>query len=437
MPYFLLPRLPPSLYTYIHLQDASDVPQPVINESLSYYLNDIKHQINLYEHQWETFKRYTNTYEYIHTTIPYKKYCVSRYKPLSRSFFKMIELLHSFELGAETPEPFHSFHLAEGPGGFIEALATFRNRADDTYVGMTLQDHSSSDYNIPAWKKSQQFLQEYSRVVKLENGCDHTGNILSLDNFVYIHEMYGGKMDLVTADGGFDFSTDFDHQEVNVTSLIYGQIVYALCLQKPGGCFVLKVFDMFMQHTVDMVALLSSLYEKVYVTKPNTSRMANSEKYLVCKGFLPTSSYKLYPYLYESFKQMLAPKKVQAQAQDHPRYVGRILSPNAPVNHYFVNRLEEANVVLGQSQIENIYVTLSFMVGECIPNGNGNAHKGNERTARMARMHQEASASIADGETSELDTSRSFHRNKIQHLIKSNIQKCIQWCIQYNLMYNF
>jgi FtsJ-like methyltransferase len=389
LPHFLLPRLPMRLYTYIDPQDSPHLPTPVMNESLSFYLNDIKHHIHTHEYLWETFKKFTNVYEYIHSTIPYKKYCISRYRPLSRSFFKMIELIHFFELGTDSQTPMRTFHLAEGPGGFIEAMVKYRNCPEDRYTGMTLMDKNNNDYNIPAWKKSQHFLQE-NKNVHIESGYDKTGNILSLDNFVYINEVYGSSMDLITADGGFDFSTDFDHQEINMTKLLYGQILYALCMQKQGGCFVLKIFDVFMQHTIDMIALLASMYEKVYITKPNTSRSANSEKYVVCKGFLHASSYKFFPTLQQSFRKVLAcndgtmviaPKSGKSGArsgshfaEEHTimptpskhRYITRIFN-HLPINYFFLNRLEECNIVLGQNQIENIYVTLSFIVGECMP----------------------------------------------------------------------
>ena len=48
-----------------------------------------------------------------------------------------------------------------------------------------------------------------------------------------------------------------------------------------------KIFDIFTQATIDLLYLLSLLYEKVYIIKPNTSRIANSEKYVVCKKFKP------------------------------------------------------------------------------------------------------------------------------------------------------
>ena len=51
------------------------------------------------EQDWDTVKRYTNPYEYIHTSSPRKENEVwRRKKPLSRSYFKMIELIYFFKL---------------------------------------------------------------------------------------------------------------------------------------------------------------------------------------------------------------------------------------------------------------------------------------------------------------------------------------------------
>ena len=91
------------------------------------------------------------------------------------------------------------------------------------------------------------FLSQHPNV-NIEYGIDRTGNLLHIDNFEYCVKKYGGSMDLVTADGGFDFSKDFNHQEISITNLLWGQVCYALCLQKQGGNFVLKIFDIFYEH---------------------------------------------------------------------------------------------------------------------------------------------------------------------------------------------
>ena len=52
-----------------------------------------------------------------------------------------------------------------------------------------------------------------------------------------------------------------------------------------GGFFLIKLFDKFTRVSIDMMFLLSLLYEEVYIVKPKSSRYANSEKYVVCKNF--------------------------------------------------------------------------------------------------------------------------------------------------------
>ena len=86
-------------------------------------------------HNWDKHKKFSNDYELIH--IPNKRNrtdSVALYQPLSRSYFKMIELLkiHNI-LTAYKEKPINSFHLAEGPGGFIEAMVHLRkNKQDNT-----------------------------------------------------------------------------------------------------------------------------------------------------------------------------------------------------------------------------------------------------------------------------------------------------------------
>ena len=77
-------------------------------------------------------------------------------------------------------KPMRSFHLAEGPGGFIEALCNTRKNSRDVYIGMTILDEQN-DNNIPGWKKSDTFLKKNENVY-IECGADNTGNILSMEN---------------------------------------------------------------------------------------------------------------------------------------------------------------------------------------------------------------------------------------------------------------
>jgi len=381
MIYFLLPKIHFNIYSKINCVESKELPLPCISNSLSYYLCDIKEKINLYEKEWDNYKKYTNPYEYIHTPVPYKKKCISKYKPLSRSYFKMLEISQSFGLHIYY-HAIKTFHLAEGPGGFIEAICKLRNNKEDSYIGMTILD--DDDNNIPSWKKSEIFLNENKNVF-IETGFDKTGDILKIENFEYCVSKYGSSMDLITGDGGFDFSTNFNNQEQDMTKLLFAQVCFALCMQKREGSFVLKIFDSFISSTIDIIYILCSFYKKVYITKPQTSRYANSEKYIVCKGFLFENNSNFYGYIHNAFKLMTNTTTTTN--------ITRFLS--IPISHFFITRLEEYNSIFGQQQIENIYYTLTL-----IENKNKN------------------------------DKSE-----KIDNIVKMNTQKCIQWCIKHNISY--
>lgn len=381
MLYFLLPCIQYPLYNRFNItyNEEENPLHIAISNSLNYYLNDIKEEIHKHENEWDIYKKLTNPYEFIHTSVPDKKKSVCKYKPLSRSYFKMIEIVNYFRLLEKYgEEPLNSFHLAEGPGGFIEALCHLRRNKNDKYIGMTMLN-DEKDPNIPGWKKSQQFLNENENVL-IENGKDGTGNIMSLENFDYIYENYKGKMDICTGDGGFDFSVDFKHQEQNISSLLFGQIAYALIMQKYHGSFILKIFDCFSHHTIDLLALLSCCYEKVYITKPQTSRYANSERYIVCKNFSMKHNEVLYNVLRKQMEILL---------QNGEKQIVRYLDYN--YSSYFINKMEECNAIFGQQQIENIYTTLNMII---------------EKTQNN------------------------------DELIQYNVQKCVMWCSKYNVLYN-
>jgi len=338
----------------------SQVSSCYISYSLCDYLSKFKQQIEVSSDAWDNIKKYTNPYEFIHTLIPGNKISISKLKPLSRSFYKMIELWKMFKFGEiKNPHtlpfpqftsqpislpPIKTFHIAEGPGGFIEATSYMRKNPDDAYYGMTL---INDDPGCPGWKKSNTFLENNPNVTII-NGEDGTGDILKLVNYKYCKDRFLNSMDIITADGGIDVSTDFNKQEKLVSKLIIAEIIYAVTMQKKGGHFILKIFDIFSKLTVDALYLLSCLYSEVYVTKPHTSRLANSEKYIVCRNFLLDDSSDLYNAFCNEFSKLDTQDDIQS-----------IL--NIEHDYYFLNKIEEINVVLGQRQLENIITTLNII----------------------------------------------------------------------------
>jgi len=376
MAYYIIPRTHLN-YNDIEYTETESNPPNIILQSLSSHLYTNKERIATNEAQWDIYKKYTNPFEYIHTPVPAKKRPVSKYKPLSRSYFKMVEIIKTFQIHFKGP--IQTFHLAEGPGGFIEAIRNNRQCPDDTYIGMTLLS-DKRDSTVPGWKKSEFFLRDNPNV-GIEEGVDKTGNILSTQGFEYVVSKYSNRMDFITADGGFDFSTDFNNQEIYIGKLLFAQVAYAVCMQKYRGKFVLKIFDCFMQHTVDVLYILSSFYEKVYIMKPNTSRYANSERYIVCIGFIHKTNRAFYSYFLKCFKDMM---------RTDTTYPLRFL--NVPIPKLFIKKIEDYMSILGKKQLQNIQYTLSFIENKP-------------------------------------------KQDKLEQLLRENIDKCIDWCVRFNVPY--
>ena len=445
-----------------------------ISSSIFSHLCDIKEQIEKYQDTWDNIKKFTNPYEYIHTNVSGNKTNISKLRPLSRSFYKMIEIIKNNNILSQynntivtRPEykmGINTFHLAEGPGGFIEAISylrglkyqrevydtsassasalavnntngagtvqilkrhtelhdeymkelehlklsrrIFENQkhghatsasasgsaatvanatvatatttyGNDRYYGMTLVN---DDPICPGWKKTKAFLENHPNVI-IETGADKTGNLISLENFQHCAAKYRNKMDIITADGGFDFSVDFNNQENMATQLILCEVFYALVMQKQGGTFILKIFDVFHKPTVDILYLLCYYYTNVSIIKPHTSRIANSEKYVVCQGFKIADSAKIVEQFAKLFPVMMSESI--------------LLTSLLPQEHdlYFLNKIEEMNAMVSFQQIENITSTLSIITN---------------------------------------------HRNaeKLEQYKKANVLKCIAWCEHYEIPYN-
>lgn len=248
-----------------------------------------KNKITYYHNNksWDRFKKLSNEYELIFTT-PNTGTNISDYCPVSRSFFKLWEILHDFnDIFFPNPaSPLKCMFLAEGPGGFAEAFIKFRTmklsemnvNQSDKYYGITLK--SNHDKNIPEWKITKDVLKN----IQINYGADNTGNLYNYCNIEWLHNNFE-PIDFITADGGFDFSADFNGQEELSFRLILCEILSAIFLQKKGGTFILKVFDMFTLNTLKIIQVIKLFYDTVYIVKPLTSRPANSEKYLVCTHF--------------------------------------------------------------------------------------------------------------------------------------------------------
>jgi len=349
-----------------------DTDRPIFTTEHHQTLLDLKGEIDKIQtvQTWDTAKKITNPYEYIFLSLQKRTYrSISAVIPLSRSYFKMIELWELLEL--EKADPFLTAHSAEGPGGFLEAIIHRTEPIPCRMIAMTLR---STEKTIPGWRKSQQFLSTYPNVL-ITYGADNTGNLYSLANqesFKQSAHKHIGKAHLYTADGGFDFSADFNAQENTVQRLLAAEGLCGLNTLRIGGTMILKLFDTTYSGTLNLLWLLSGCFEKTALVKPLTSRPANSERYWI--------GYRLNiipPWVIDTLKSLTECESV---------------CPAIPYKSSWLEQLKSFQTMVESHQISNIQLTLNLI---------------NHPTKAL-----------------------------IQSLLLSNIKSSRVWCTKYNIPIN-
>jgi len=258
-------------------------------------LQQCKSEINIFyqEGKWDDYKKITNPYEYIFLSWNRRSSrSVASRQPLSRSYFKMVELWYHLNLSEEFKKfgtNIRTAHAAEGPGGFIEASQSLLKKDGLTLESATAITLRSDVKNVPGWRKASRFL-ELNPQVAVHYGQDGTGNILKEENQnAFVEEVrtkHPEGVHFFTADGGFDFSNDYNAQEDSVFSLLLAEAILGLRVLTRGGICIIKCFDTFEKPTQDLIWLMSMAFCNWGLVKPFTSRAGNAERYFIGKGFI-------------------------------------------------------------------------------------------------------------------------------------------------------
>ncbi|KAK2113640.1 Cap-specific mRNA (nucleoside-2'-O-)-methyltransferase 1 [Saguinus oedipus] len=173
--------------------------------------------------------------------------------------------------------------VCAGPGGFSEYVL-WRKKWHAKGFGMTLK--GPNDFKLEDfYSASSELFEPYYG----EGGIDGDGditrpeNISAFRNFVLDNTDRKG-VHFLMADGGFSVEGQENLQEILSKQLLLCQFLMALSIVRTGGHFICKTFDLFTPFSVGLVYLLYCCFERVCLFKPITSRPANSERYVVCKG---------------------------------------------------------------------------------------------------------------------------------------------------------
>uniref|UniRef100_A0A2M4AIM0 Cap-specific mRNA (nucleoside-2'-O-)-methyltransferase 1 n=1 Tax=Anopheles triannulatus TaxID=58253 RepID=A0A2M4AIM0_9DIPT len=180
-------------------------------------------------------------------------------------------------------ELFYFADVCSGPGGFSEYML-WRKGWRAKGFGFTLR--KLVDFKL------ESFIAGTPETFDPYYGPHEDGNIYDPVNIDGFRDYVLSQTDrmgvhVMLADGGISVENEENIQEILTKQLYLCQVIVALDIVRPNGTFVLKVFDQFTPFSVGLVYLLYRCFGTISICKPNSSRPANSERYIVCKWKKP------------------------------------------------------------------------------------------------------------------------------------------------------
>ncbi|EDW62785.1 cap-specific mRNA (nucleoside-2'-O-)-methyltransferase 1 [Drosophila virilis] len=177
-----------------------------------------------------------------------------------------------------TNELLYFADMCAGPGGFSEYVL-YRKSWKAKGFGFTLR--GTNDFKLDKFfAASPESFDAYYGIKEDGNIFDQS-NQDSLNDYIRKHTPQG--VHFAMADGGFSVEGQENIQEILSKQLYLCQFVTALKILRINGSFVCKLFDLFTPFSVSLVYLMYKCFQQIAIIKPNSSRPANSERYIVCK----------------------------------------------------------------------------------------------------------------------------------------------------------
>ncbi|XP_065052037.1 cap-specific mRNA (nucleoside-2'-O-)-methyltransferase 1-like isoform X2 [Rhopilema esculentum] len=241
----------------------------------------------------------------------------------NRAAMKMAELDASFDFMFTDPrnhegqsvlgtnDLLYFADICAGPGGFSEYVL-WKKKWHAKGFGLTLKADGANDFKLNDFLAGCPVTFEPYYGV---GGYDGDGDIFREDNLIEFRKFVLENTNnlgvhFVMADGGFSVEGQENIQEILSKQLYLCQFLCALSIIRPGGHFVCKLFDTFTHFSVGCMYLLYRAFEDVCIFKPVTSRPANSERYIVCKG-RRTDTDAIHDYMFDVNQQINRMKRTK------------------------------------------------------------------------------------------------------------------------------
>jgi hypothetical protein len=347
MSYYILPKINNKFKINMQFDEKEYV--TYTSHSFFIYYKNIYAQLekiclnNLELHSVEEITKIINPYEFIFSKVPGSKFSVSKLKPKTNFFYDFLEISNNSNIFENINlTPMNSIHITPHFSDILYCTELLRENNSDTTIA---------------------FETINKELYKTINGNHY--------DFIF-YEMENMKIENVN---------DYVLGLLNILKIIIK------CQSEKGVC-VIKINALFHKPVIDIIYILSSLYEKVTIIKPSTSNIISFDKYIVCKNFIrDESTSEFYKKYYYSIKEQCALWSLTTANMN----IKSIIDEEIPC--FFINKIDDINNIIGQQQLESIHQVINI-----IKNKNKD--------------------------------------DKIEYVKKTNIQKSVNWCEKFKIPCN-
>ena len=354
MNYYIIPKN--NFNIKLSLQLTNEKIEPCISYSLNCYTTDIYNQLLQLQESYsgidnasiEYITKIVNPFEFIHSNVPGSLISVSKVKADSIIFFELMELFEVFN---------------------INEILSLKHKINVCHL---THNYKSTNYLL------NMLREENEDNIILEN--------FNFNNLYkqFIQKEYKNKLDLIIF--------EFYPEEYNDTKKYIHNMVLVLLIitkyQMNYGTSVIKINNILYKAVIDVIFILSGIYDKIFLVKPSISNITNGERYLICKGF--NENLLNQSKLVSNIDEKIILKMNNNELMNNS-CITSIIENELP--YYLLNKIEESNLVIGRQQLEAYDQIINIV-----------RNKNREE--------------------------------KVENLKRIHIQKCIQWCEKNQLPHN-
>lgn len=363
MSYYILPRIETDFIVKPTLFSSKDKLKPYVSQSLNKYMKEIQHileqQLGLEINKGISMKmlnQVIHTYNFLFGPVSGTEHPISQIETDHAVFFDIIEIYNTLKLHEELPNSSINM-LFFGKSSSSVKFAINRQRGDQNDFTLVFEKLQSTN-NLLSYlsPKIENPLFDLNIPENMKTTC---------------HVLY------------FEASSEKEYNELNKYILYLIRCITSISnYQALSGISIIKIDEITYKPIVDIIYLISGIYDKCYIMKPNTSNVITNERYLISKHYNGISK-TMCDSLISIYNEL---EKTRDDVIVESLLGNKIFS-------YFSNKLEESNIIIGQQRLDAYAQIINLLKSK-------------------------------------------NKMSKIDMLQKHNIQKCMFWCDKYKIPFN-